>query len=146
MEIATFLLSTEKDEEVISSSLWILSVIAEDDEKLLNDKATIETAVSYIESAKTDLKIPAIRIIGSICTGDDDSVNKVITAGALSSLATCLKLEKECSILIELCWAISNISLGPAENVEQLLDLKVIHRLIEIIHSYTDFRVNLEER
>jgi hypothetical protein len=100
----------------------------------------------YIESNNIDLKIPAIRIIGCICAGDTEIVNKVIEVGALTSLATSLQLEKECSILIELCWAISNIALGPPEHIDKLIEMKVIHRLTEIISLYTDFRVTLVDR
>jgi len=139
--VTKHVLITEKSEEILSSALWALSFIADSEGTQLDDKLLIGLVIQYIESNNTDFKIPAIRTIGSICAGDIEAVNKVIEAGALTSLATSLQLEKEYSILVELCWAISNISLGPPEHIDKLIKAKIIHRLIEIIFSYNDFRV-----
>ena len=139
-----WMIKDEKDEEVITNIIWVLSIITSINEIEIDIISIIEIVVAYIESENQNIKVFAIRAIGNICTENEEIVNMVIKEGGLNSIARLINAEKQNLILFELCWAISNIALGPSSHIDMLLGMKIINKLIEIILTCNDIKVNYE--
>jgi importin subunit alpha-1 len=78
------------------------------------------------------ITIPAIRIIGNIVKADAFDAQTAINSGILLSLIKLIQNKKKI-IRKEVCWTLSNITLGPAEIVQQCIDIGIIDLAIDII-------------
>ncbi len=140
-ETAKKLLATSSDEETRINALWTLYLLSEYSGTKVGEKFVIEAATKYCMDPKRDVKVPAIRILGNICAESQEEVEKVIAAGGLKALATELETEDRPGIVMDLCWAMSNISCGPSCNIAKLLQLGVIHKLCDLVLTSGDHKV-----
>eukprot|EP01083_Nonionella_stella_P182032 653826_1 len=102
-----------KDRDVLTDACWALSYLS-DDAGQSNPKiqAVVQSGAigrlvqllsSSSEIASTNIKVPALRCIGNIVTGDDAQTQAVLDAGVLEALAELIHHEKK-SIRKEAFW------------------------------------------
>lgn len=145
-ELFSFILEFLKfeDNEIIENSLWGLSNFTNtsiQNLKKIIDRIPLETVIRYINSNHT-LQIPAIKVIGNLCSGTDEFVDCVCKTNVLPILCDLLKNNSNEAILLESCWIITNIASGTMNHVQLLLDLSIDKILMNIIETNTSPRVN----
>ena len=63
--------------------------------------------------------VPALRTLGNLVTGDDETTDEVLAAGALEVLVDLMD-HKEPTIRKETCWALSNIAAGSEHHIKEM--------------------------
>lgn len=86
--------------------------------------------IVFQNSAQT----PALRTVGNIVTGTDKQTEVAIDAGVLSVLPQLLRHPKP-SVQREAAWALSNISAGPALQIQQLITCGLLPPLVELLNK-----------
>eukprot|EP00826_Nyctotherus_ovalis_P054256 TRINITY_DN7095_c0_g3_i1.p1 TRINITY_DN7095_c0_g3~~TRINITY_DN7095_c0_g3_i1.p1 ORF type:complete len:258 (-),score=55.64 TRINITY_DN7095_c0_g3_i1:42-815(-) len=124
--------------------LWTLASITDANDGEWDEDKIISIAMENIGNKKTSIKIPSIRILGNICAENDSSTNHVISQGGLNALVSELQTEERSPILLELCWALSNISSGPSLHVAQLLNAGAVDQLVSIGLANESFKTRKE--
>ena len=90
--------------------------------------------VELLDSPKQAIKIPALRTVGNLLTGNDEQTQFIISYGVLHQFATLLDCSQK-GIRKEVAWSISNITAGTEEQVQAVIDANLFPKLIEIISS-----------
>lgn len=101
--------------------------------------------VKNVRSQNKNICVPAVKLIGNICTGPDEYVDKVISNEALKAFLTLLNsAEIDPRILKETCWALSNITAGPSKHIQSVIDSGLIETLSQLAISNQSFMVSRE--
>ena len=133
------------DDDVVSDSLWALSFISDSYEEpidLLLENVSLQRVVKLLGHPKESIKVPALRIIGNICTGTPSQIEEVLGCRCLEALYELLGLPPSLQTIVkETCWALSNIAAGPMQHIEELIKAGLMKRLSELVISSTDYEV-----
>lgn len=78
------------------------------------------------------VRIPALRSVGNIVTGDERQRQEVINCGAIASFHNLLSSPSE-DIYKEACWTISNITAGSTAQIQAVLDGGLVPLLVHIL-------------
>lgn len=121
--------------------LWTLASITDVNDGEWDEEKIISIAMENIGNKKASIKIPSIRILGNICAENDSCTSRVISQGGLNALVSELQAEERSPILLELCWALSNVSSGPSLHIAQLLSAGAVEQLASIGLGNESFKV-----
>jgi hypothetical protein len=132
--LARFIYTTDVD--ILSDSLWALHFLSDmGDSKCITmiiEHGICPKLVEYLDHPNISVQCPALRIIGNICTGDDEQTQYIMNLNILNQLKNLLH-SKNLSIRKETCWVLSNVAAGNTNQVQQLINHKqIIARLIQI--------------
>lgn len=126
------------DNQVLTDACWTLSYLSDSDSNQLEQvQAVVEAGcparlIELLMHANNAVKIPALRTIGNIVTGDDIQTQVIVSNGALLKLLVLLNSERK-GIRKEACWTISNITAGTEAQVEAVIQANIIPILIKML-------------
>ena len=128
-----------------STAAWCLADLTtnsrEDTCRLVVD--VLPALISIIrEDAITEVLLPCVRIIGNICSSTDACTLMVVSTGVLPLLIPLME-RGDNSLAREVCWAVSNVTAGPAHVVQAVLDAGLVAPLLHFLQS-TDESVQQE--
>ncbi len=135
-----------KDTEIVNHACSALSEISNGPNDRIEAilQADENIVVRLIEillgSTITEVQIAALKVIGSITTGDDDQTQRVIEA--LPSFVWLLD-HPDLEIRKEVCWAISNITAGTTEQIQAVIDSAIFPKVLEQLRS-EEFKLQKE--
>jgi hypothetical protein len=128
------------DEEILTDACWGLSYIS-DDKGVDNRKirAVIRSGVcrrlvQLMGHSADQVKLPALRTVGNIVTGDDSQTQFIIDCGCLQSLFNLL-CDKNCkkSIRKDAIWTVSNITAGTPKQIQAVVDSGIFPLLVSVL-------------
>ena len=94
----------------------------------------VKKLVELLDSPTQAIKIPALRSLGNLLTGNDEQTQLIISYGVLHQFATLLDSSQK-GIRKEVAWSISNITAGTEEQIQAVIDANLFPKLIEIISN-----------
>lgn len=89
------------------------------------------------------VRIPALRIIGNIVTGNDVQTQCILNCKGLASLNHLTKSVNS-QIRKDACWAISNITAGTTLQIQEVIDSNIFPEILKIIKNDQDNQVKKE--
>eukprot|EP00744_Colponema_vietnamica_P014511 GILI01020309.1.p1 GENE.GILI01020309.1~~GILI01020309.1.p1 ORF type:complete len:354 (-),score=32.14 GILI01020309.1:188-1249(-) len=128
--------------DVVSDALWALSHICDSDhgesEELIQPvikTGVVPKVVELLSSPHACIQIPAMRIIGNICSGSDQHTLVVLKAGFLQQIK---QLGITDPILTEnlrkdAVWALSNIAASGVEHIRYIVEADLVPILVDIM-------------
>lgn len=87
--------------------------------------------------------VPALRVLGNLCTSTDEVTEKVIEAGAIQPITNLLNNPKE-TIIKESLWCLSNVAAGTVTQIKLLIDAGVILKACELLINHPIPQVKTE--
>ena len=152
------------DVDVLTDALWTLAFLSDGDNAKIQDvieagcvHRVVELRAHYgpcpcaaasnptpatVGHAEVMVRVPALRTVGNIVSGDDMQTQVVLNCGALPALLQLLQSSKH-KIRKEACWTISNITAGVASQIRDVLDANLIPPLIHLL-STAEFDIRKE--
>jgi len=94
----------------------------------------VKKLVELLDSPTQAIKIPALRSLGNLLTGNDEQTQLIISYGVLHQFATLLDSSQK-GIRKEVAWSISNITAGNRNQIQAVIDANLFPKLIEIISN-----------
>lgn len=130
------LINTDTDVEVVVDSCWGLAYMhasaEEEDIQKLIDSGVVPRILDLAKSANGVLVLPAIRVIGALCSGSNQQTQYVLDAGFINDIAPLLDNPAE-SVRKEICWIISNITAGTATQLRMIFDWGLCPKILNMI-------------
>ncbi len=128
-----------KDEEMLADTLSAVVHFTDDNSdsiKLLMQNVNLGNVLLHLANKNPNIKVPALKIIGNICSETANEVDVVLKAEGLTLLSYALNApENTPEIQREVAWVISNIAVGPTEHIQGLIDSKLIEDLCRIVNG-----------
>jgi len=135
------------DNEIVVDTLWALSSLTEtSDEAIRNccESINVSRIINMMVSEEGSIRVLAIRIIGNLCRGPIDAVEKVIRNGGLVTLKEILSNKSAQEHYKEVCWIISNIVVDGKSFITSLIDSNIFPELFHLIESSNQFIIRRE--
>eukprot|EP00475_Leptophrys_vorax_P020533 TRINITY_DN2811_c0_g1_i1.p1 TRINITY_DN2811_c0_g1~~TRINITY_DN2811_c0_g1_i1.p1 ORF type:complete len:473 (-),score=116.17 TRINITY_DN2811_c0_g1_i1:156-1547(-) len=140
-----------QDEQVISNLCWVwcnfTDHIEHDKLNLILRSGICRKLVQLMLHESPLIRTPALRTVGNIVTGDDLATQVILNCGALEAFSHLLNTSRDQETRKDVCWAISNVTAGPREQIQQVMNSGLIDRLVEICledHKSASFEVQEE--
>lgn len=114
------IIETQTDESILSDACWALSYISDGSNQEIQavlDSVNLKKLLSFLDNTNHNLVTPTLRLFGNIVTGDDLQTQKIVDLGIISYLKKFIKHTKV-SIVVEVCWFISNLTAGTREQIQ----------------------------
>lgn len=131
-----------EDEQVVIDACWAVSYVSDGDPERIQSVLANNIAPRIIElllHPNSLVQTPALRVIGNIVTGNDQQTQYMISLGVLPQIANILARTNKRAIKKEACWTVSNITAGPPEQIQQVLDARLAEQLVHhMAHSELD--------
>ncbi|KAJ5071779.1 importin alpha [Anaeramoeba ignava] len=127
------------DKEILVDCAWALSYLSDgpnDSIQNLIEAGIVKKVVELLDCPFFEVKVPVLRTVGNIVTGNDEQTQVVISFGALPKFHDLLKQPK-INIRKEVCWAISNITAGTPDQIDCILNLNLFQVVIELLKQDT---------
>jgi len=130
-----------EDSEIISDCLWSISHLADtNDDNIIGMIASGETLPIIIQAMSSkdfSVFVPGLRAMGNILTTNDtDVIERCIFNGVLTPI-TNIMYSSNANLIKECCWALSNITAGPASHIEAFLDSPAFNRTLDLTKSFS---------
>ena len=130
-----------QDEDVLVDVCWSFCYLSEDN--TVNNRkidAVLETGISarlvelLTRYPSINLKVPVLRTVGHILTGNDSQTQVMLRHSVLTCLLPLLSHPRR-SLRRETCWALSNVTAGTWTQIQAVIDAGAIPKLIHILGS-----------
>ncbi|KAN0007110.1 hypothetical protein ACTFIU_005304 [Dictyostelium citrinum] len=132
--IKSLLLTWNKEVEILSDTLWALSFLTEstsEEKEIFKNILSMGLAEIIIEiifkSDSNNCIIPGFRTIGNMLSGPDDVTEYLLQCDVLKVFPKFLSSPKA-SLVKEGYWCLSNITSGPTNQIQRVID----HGLVKI--------------
>ncbi|CAD7962446.1 unnamed protein product [Amoebophrya sp. A25] len=137
-----------QDLEVVIDACWALSYFSDGDRAAERIDAIINAGVcrracELLSHADYLVVIPALRLVGNICVGNDYQTDLILECDALPKLLGLLSHARK-HIRKETCWTISNITAGNSNQIQKAVDSGVLPALVTLYKERPDFDVKKE--
>ena len=134
------IIETQTDESILSDACWALSYISDGSNQEIQavlDSVNLKKLLSFLDMTNHNLVTPTLRLFGNIVTGDDVQTQKIVDLGIISYLKKFIKHTKV-SVVVEVCWFISNLTAGTREQIQvnDLIIVKLLLNEIKIMFYY----------
>ncbi|KAJ1639777.1 importin alpha [Pavlovales sp. CCMP2436] len=134
------------DEETLSDALWALSYLTDGDDSRIT--AVLESGVALqlvqcMTNSSSRMKVPAVRAIGNIVTGNDLHTQAIVNAGALPVLGQLITTGAKVQERKEACWAISNIAAGTPQQLAAVVSSGVLFPVAHAL-AHAEFEIKKE--
>jgi len=133
-----------EDEGTTIYALKTLIQIAQLDDIAVDEETILSNTIPLIRHVKANIRSLSTQVIGSICAGDKESLDRVVKAGVLEVLGLGLDNEVDSAVRVKLCWALSNIASSSSYYIGKLLSAGLIHKLSKLVLSSSEFKVSWE--
>ena len=80
------------------------------------------------------ISVPSLRTLGNILTARDDYAQVAIECGVLEAFTQLLDHPKK-AIRKEICWSISNVTAGNAEQIQRCINIGLIDKIINLMET-----------
>ncbi|KAK7037444.1 hypothetical protein SK128_016738 [Halocaridina rubra] len=90
----------------------------------------VPQVVEFMKNENKQVRMPAIRLCGSISTGTDEQTENVLQAGALQSVRTNFE-DEPTSLQKEMAWFISNVTAGTKTQAQSVIEAGLLPSLIK---------------
>jgi importin subunit alpha-1 len=128
------------DIEVLIDACWGLSYVAEDNGPTAQKIPTIlqhnivGPLLGLLNHKDHRIRVPALRTVGNVATGDDAQTGLLLKSGLLARLLPLINDPKK-SIRKETFWTISNVTAGNTEQIQMVFDHNLIPPLLYCFKS-----------
>nr|CAD2140607.1 unnamed protein product [Meloidogyne enterolobii] len=130
------ILLKHNDLQAQSDACWALSYLTDGTDEniqLANKENVMPLLIDFINSGQNSLVSPALRTAGNFATGSDELTSVVINSGILTNAAPCLLNSENSGFAKECCWLLSNILAGNAEQIQEVIDAKLLPIIFRIL-------------
>lgn len=156
-----FKLVNSRDAETVCDAFWALSYIVDADNgctDIVLGSSVMGRAYNCLNAYTQKLRnlnhdtehakigsmsiSPIVRMLGNIATGNDNQTNTIIRMGFLEFFGVLfyrIENKKSQRLRKELCWTLSNITAGPIEQVQSVIDKELISMLIDAMQNYEPY-------
>ncbi|KAK9139153.1 hypothetical protein Scep_008834 [Stephania cephalantha] len=134
------------DEEVLTYVCRALYYLSDDTNEKI--QAVIEAGVcprlaELLLHPNADVRMPALRTVGNIATGDDFQTQFLIDNQVLPCLHQLLTQDNKKGIKRKACWTISNILAGNRSQIQAVIDANLISHVVQLL-PHAEFDMKLE--
>ncbi|KAK9161768.1 hypothetical protein Syun_008109 [Stephania yunnanensis] len=134
------------DEEVLTYVCRALYYLSDDTNEKI--QAVIEAGVcprlaKLLLHPNADVRMPALRTVGNIATGDDFQTQFLIDNQVLPCLHQLLTQDNKKGIKRKACWTISNILAGNRSQIQAVIDANLISHVVQLL-LHAEFDMKLE--
>ena len=88
-------------------------------------------------------QVLAVKIVGSIVSGSEVHTQRVLDLHVLPVLLALLDSPDK-ALVKDVCWTLSNIAAGAADQIQEAIDANVFPRLISLLHPQMDLAIQKE--
>lgn len=156
-----FKLVNVRDPETVCDAFWALSYIVDADNgctDVVLGSSVMGRAYNCLDAYTHKLRnlnhdpenakigsmsiSPIVRMLGNIATGNDNQTNTIIRMGFLDFFGVLfyrIENKKSQRLRKELCWTLSNITAGPIEQVQAVIDIGLIPMLVDAMNTYEPY-------
>lgn len=131
------------DKEIEVDALWTLVFLsdgADTKQEAVAGETVCQRLVLLLKTNELPYLVPAVRTIGNLMSGDDQTTQKVIDNGALSALLPLLSHVRS-GVRKEACWSVSNVLAGNSNQIQAAMDVGLIQ---PILHLLRDDRADIK--
>ncbi|CAI2363828.1 unnamed protein product [Moneuplotes crassus] len=134
--ISKCLKSNEK-EEIVIDGIRFITYISYAGKQTINkmiELGIIEILNSYLKFAddiSNEIILLCVKTLGNFASAEEEQTQAIIDAGVLPHFHDLLS-HPDKTIVKEVCWALSNICVGPNKHISVLIELGTIKKLIEL--------------
>ncbi|KAK5583159.1 hypothetical protein RB653_004749 [Dictyostelium firmibasis] len=135
--IKNLLVAWSKETDIISDTLWALSFLTEatsEENEIFSSVISIGLVEIIIHLISTshinNWIIPGFRTIGNMLSGPDDVADHLLNCNVLKVFPKFLSSSKP-SLVKEAFWCLSNITSGPQNQIQRVIDEGLMKRAIE---------------
>ncbi len=115
--------------------------------RLILERMNIDGIARCMQSSTPGLRSPAVKVIGNVCAGPSDYVDAIISCGSLKTFLIIIKTEhNSMEVVKEVCWAISNITVGTCKQIGEVVGAGLISALSDLILSNPNYCVSSQFR
>lgn len=136
--IPEFMSSGGSDYEV--HLLWALRYISEHDIlgcELAACTKVVRRLLRIISKADRELTIPALQTLGELCSGDEESIQKLLDAGLLDGLLNLFDRPafNEDRLRWKVCWIVSSVAAGDEKQCRALVKHPLLPRIARLLNE-----------
>jgi len=121
------------DKEIEVDALWTLVFLsdgADRKQSAVAAETVCQRLVLLLKTNELAYLVPAVRTIGNLMSGDDDTTQKVIDNGALQALLPLLGHPRS-GVRKEACWSVSNVLAGNPHQIQCCIDAGLIPPILQ---------------
>lgn len=126
------------DIEIASDSLWAFSYICDEPQdrvQLVIGSGVVPLIINILDSPNENFLLPALYIVGNICSGTEVQTQVVIDAGCLRSLVLHLNPQRPRSVRKETLWLLSNICAGSTTQIQAVIEIGLLPAIVSTISA-----------
>ena len=125
------------DKEIEVDALWTLVFLsdgADTKQEAVAAETVCQRLVLLLKTNELPYLVPAVRTIGNLMSGDDQTTQKVIDNGALSALLPLLSHVRS-GVRKEACWSVSNVLAGNSNQIQAAMDVGLIQPILHLLRD-----------
>ena len=126
--------------DIIMHTLYTLSYLSDGEDSQIRDIIDldiVEILFEQLRSDNIDIKIPAMKVVANLLSGQEEDIEYLVKCGVISSLAPFLDHAKQL-FRKEACWGFSNLLASTHTHIRRVFSHKegfVINRLFDMIKT-----------
>eukprot|EP00051_Salpingoeca_urceolata_P022821 m.379180 g.379180 ORF g.379180 m.379180 type:complete len:514 (-) comp20027_c4_seq30:3095-4636(-) len=130
----------------MSDACWALTYASDGDNEridlILGLPDVVPKLVELLALFEGSARLPVVRCIGNLVSGNHTQTQAVIDAGCIPPLIAALENETD-AVVKETCWALSNIAAGTQSQIESLLGHGALEPVLRILGHTDEYSVKV---